>query len=137
MKQDPHSNIEHMHHTARWFPGPERWVIINRSREPVAVIATNTANHVTELTITLVLGEHKLSPRSLMRPGGMRTALRWLMIRLNNDNLWLSARLSLERKARFLGYDEPRLLDCWHATDYMYCLRLLADLPGLSDWELA
>jgi len=137
MRRDTHAELTHMHHTARHFPDPERWVIVDRAREPVAVIATSTADHVTELTITLVLGEHELAPRVLTRPGGTRTALRWVCQELNNGKLWLTARLRLERESRFLGYREPDLLACGHASDYRYCRRLLANLPGLAAWETA
>lgn len=134
-KRDTHAELTYMHHTAHYFPDPERWVIINQAREPVAVITTNTIDHVTELAITLVLGEHKLAPRVLTHPGGMRTALRWVCQELNNGKLWLTARLRLERESRFLGHKEPELLACSHASDYQYCRRLLANLPGLTAWE--
>ena len=130
---NPYANIEHMHHTARCFLVLDRWVIINRDHKTVAVVVTSTANHVTELSITLILGRHKLPLDPITGIGGMRTALRWIMAQLNNGRLWLSTRLSLEREARLLGYNEPELLACEHAYNYQYCLRLLVNLPGLSE----
>jgi len=134
MKYNPYAKLEHMHHTARYLFSLKRWVISNRDREIAAVIVTSTANHVTELTVTLALGRrYRLPLDPITHPGGMRTALRWVCQELNNGHLWLSTRLALERKARLLGYSEPELLACEHAYDYNYCLRLLANLPGLSE----
>lgn len=135
MKEHTHAEITYMHHTAHWFSVLERWVIVNQDREPVAIVTTTTDSKMTEIAITLLLGEHKLPLDPLTRPGGVRTALRWVCQELNNDNLWLRTRLRLEREARLLDYSEPELLDCWHATNYKYCLRLLANLPGLLDWK--
>ena len=135
MRINTHAEITHTHHTARWLSVLKRWVIINQDQEIMAVVTTTTADHVIELTVILVLGDRRLAPRTLTRPGGMRTAIRWVCQELNNGNLWLGARLHLEREARLLDYSEPELLGCWHAYDYQYCLRLLTNLPGLLDWE--
>ena len=132
MKYNPHAELKHMHHTAGYLLTPECWVVTNRYGI-VAVVATSTANHTTVITTTLVLGEHELPLDPITRPGGMRTALRWVCQELNNGHTWLSTRLSLEREARLLGYAEPELLACEHAHDYQYCSRLLANLPGLSE----
>ena len=137
MKRDTHAEITHMHHRVHWVPSLELWVVINQDKEIVATVAAVTANHVTELIITLTPGFHTLAPRTLIRPGGTRTALRWVCQELNNGRLWLTARLRLERESRFLGYREPELLVCEHASDYEYCQRLLANLPGLTAWETA
>ena len=137
MKRDMHAEITHMHHRARWVPSLELWVVINQDKEIVATVAAVTANHVTELTITLTPSLYTLAPRTLTRPGGMRTALRWVMTNLNNGRLWLTARLRLERESRFLGYKEPELLACGHASDYEYCRQLLDNLPGLTAWKSA
>lgn len=131
------NEIAHMHYRARWVPSLELWVLVNQDKEIVATVATSTADHVTEIVVTLTLGGYSLQPRSFARPGGERTAIRWVCQELNNGNLWLHARLSLEHEARLLDYDEAGLLACWHATDYQYCQRLLANLPGLVDWVTA
>ena len=145
MKRNPHAEITHMHHVARWFPGPERWVITNlKEKEPVAMVVTSTTRHedprshrrwytMTRLDITLILGVHRMSLDSFVRPDSVRTALRWAMAQFNNGSLWLGARLHLGRRARSLGYDESKILVCGHAYDYQYCLRLLASLPGLLE----
>ena len=130
---NPHAKITYMHHTARCFLALDRWVIITQDHETVATVTTSTTNHTTEIAITLILGRHKLPLETIMRPGGVRTALRWVMAQLNNGNTWLSTRLALEHEARLLGYKEPKLLACEHAYDYQYCLQLLANLPGLAE----
>ena len=128
---NPYADLRHMHHAAHWFSIPERWAIANRDYGIVASLTANTANHMTELDVTLILDEHRLHLDLIVRPGGMRTALRWVCQELNNGHLWLSTRLSLERKARLLGYSEPELLACEHAYDYQYCLRLVTNILGL------
>lgn len=134
MRQGPYTDLTHRHHTARWFPTLKRWVIVNQARGPVAVVTTTTTNHATRLAVTLLLGEYKLPLDPFVRPGGMRTALRWVCRELNNSNLWLGARLLLEREARLLDYSESEILAHWHGHDYKCCLQLLANLPGLLDW---
>lgn len=130
---NPYAELKHAHHVARYLFSLKRWVVSDRGHEIVAVITTSTANHVTELTITLVLGRHRLLLDPTTRPGGMRTALRWVCQELNNGHFHLGTRLALEHKARLLDYSEPELLACEHAYDYQYCLQLLANLPGLSE----
>jgi len=133
MRVDTHAEITCMHHRARWAPSLELWVLVNQDKEIIATVGTSTADHVTEIVITLTPGGYSLQPRSFTRPSGERAAIRWVCQELNNDNLWLRARLSLEHEARLLGHSEPELLACWHATDYKYCQRLLTNLPRLLD----
>ena len=145
MKRNPHADIQAHNHSARYFTGFDwydepQWVIVDRERRVVARVKASVTRPkdprtgrwyaVATLEPILVLDEYRHELTPLLRPGGLRTALRWFMCRLNNGKIYLSARLALMTRARELGFSESTIVACWHASDRVQCIRLCKLIGG-------
>ena len=138
MKRDPHADIKAHNHAARYFTGLDghgepQWIVVSPEQVVARIKAsvthpknprTNRWYAVATLEPTLVLDKYRHELAPIRRPGGLRTALRWFMCRLNNGSVYLSTRLALMARARELGFSEPMIMVCWHASDRVQCIRL-------------
>lgn len=145
MKRNPYAEIQAHHHRARYFSGFDwydepQWVIIDPEYRVVAKVKASVTRPkdprtgrwyaVATLEPILILDEYRHELAPIRRPGGLRTALRWSMCQLNNGSVYLSARLDLMARARELGFSEPVILSCWHASDRVQCVRLCKLIGG-------
>ena len=144
MKRNPYAEIQAHHHRAKYFHSFDKWVImdprggglvvarvkagVTRPKDP----RTGRWYAVATLEPILILDEYRHELTPIRRPGGLRTALRWFMCQLNNGSVYLSARLDLMARARELGFSEPTILSCWHASDRVQCVRLCKLIGGKS-----
>ena len=140
MKRNPYSGIQAHNHGAKYFHVLDNWIIVDPKHRPVVQLKasvtrpkdprTNRWYAVTTLEPTLILDEYRHELAPIRRPGGLRTTLRWFMCRLNNGSVYLSARLALMARARELGFNEPVIVFCWHASDRVQCIRLCKLIGG-------
>jgi len=144
MKRNPYADIQAHNHVARYFSDwhnePCKWAIIDRECRVIARVKASVTHPksprtgrwyaVAILEPTLVLDKYRHELTPLRRPGGLRTALRWLMCQLNNGSVYLGTRLGLMARARELGFSESTIVSCWHASDRVQCIRLLELIGG-------